>query len=392
LKNNLFRTALATVATVGIVTGGLFVASTANAADNTVNVDVNVMNVSAGLTASKVQDRMKLILCRIADVVTTAPRTPTGDCRDYDLEEATAANLQSGAFSAQYALRLPSQSTKYGMYLKFEKSSELGYTTDQYSWPVINTLSSSTTSLGSALNIFTLENPSTPSTGRIAGLKVAINFTVTGVPAGMKVQALKELVSVCAVPLAIDVTTVPATPGTCSKSREFKPGALDATTGIYTGTYQLSAPATAGHSANYAVYLQTKRKSNYKLNDQVGPGQLVTVTNNAGAGVVTAGLDGLTLNLAANTGTGAIQKTIPIVVPAVGTYAVLITRIDGSKETPVSLIPVTNTDTQVTIPSALKGGNYRVQVVATSAGDTFTIDGKGYLDGAVQRVEGRESR
>ena len=391
MKSNVIRGLGASVATVSLVLTGLLAASGANASDNTVNVDVNVANIPASMTASKLQDKLKLVLCRVNEGVTEAPAVPRGDCRDYDLEDANGT-IESQAYSTPYALRLPSQATTYAMYLELEKSGELGFPFSQYSPGVINTLSPSSTSLDTPLNIFRLSDAAAPSTGRVSGLKVAINFTVTGVAAGMKSQTVKELVSVCAVPLGLDVTTVPATPGTCSKSREFKPGTLNTATSTYTGTYQMSAPSTAGTSKNYAVYLIAKKKSDYRLNSQVGVGQLVTLTNNAGAGAVTAGLDGLTLDLSANTGTGAIQKTVPIVVPANGNYSVLISRIDETKETPVALIPVTNADTLVAIPSNLKSGNYRVQVIATSTGDTFTLDGKGYLDGAVQQVEGRESR
>lgn len=391
MKNKLFRTVSASVATLAIASGGLFLASGANAADATVDVSVNVTNLPANLSASKLSDKLKLVLCRVNDGVTVAPQTPRGDCRDSDLEDVNGS-ITDGAYAATYALRLPNQATTYAMYLELEKSSDLGFKSSQYSAGVINTLSSSTSSLDVPLSTLALGAATAPSTGRISGTKVAINLTVTGVPAGMKAQAVKELVSVCAVPLALDVTTVPETPGTCSKSREFKTGTLNSATGVYSATYQMKAPSTAGASANYAVYLQLKKKSDYRLNAQTGAGQLVTLTNTAGAGAVTAGLDGLTLNLASNTGSGAVQKTVPIVVPATGTYSVLITRIDGTKETPVALIPVTTADTLVNIPSSLKGGNYRVQVIATSTGDTFTIDGKGYLDGAVQKVEGRESR
>jgi len=391
MKSKLFRTVSASVATLAIVSGGMFLASGANAADATVNVDVSVTNVPANVSASKLGDKLQLILCRVNDGVTVAPVKPTGDCRDSDLEDVNGTIVDT-TYSATYALRLPSQTTTYAMYLELEKSSDLGFKSSQYSAGVINTLTPSSTALDVPLSALALGAAEAPSTGRVSGTKVAINLTVTGVPAGMKSQAVKELVSVCAVPLAIDVTTVPETPGTCSKSREFKTGTLNTSTGVYSATYQMSAPSKAGTSANYAVYLQLKKKSDYRLNAQVGAGQLVTLTNNAGAGAVTAGLDGLTLNLATNTGSGAIQKTVPIVVPATGTYAVLITRIDSSKETPVALIPVTNADTLVNIPSSLKGGNYRVQVIATTAGDTFTVDSKGYLDGAVQKVEGRESR
>jgi hypothetical protein len=369
----------------------MFLASGAKAADSTVNVDLSITNVPGNVTASKLADKLKLILCRVNDGVTVAPVKPAGDCRDSDLEDVNGT-ITEAAFSASYALRLPSQATTYAMYLELEKSSELGFKASQYSAGVINTLAPGTTALDIPLSALALGAAETPSTGRVSGTKVAINLTVTGVPAGMKAQAVKELVSVCAVPLAIDVTTVPDVPGTCSKNREFKAGTLNTTTGVYMATYQMSAPSTAGTSANYAVYLLLKKKSDYRLNAQVGTGQMVTLTNNAGAGAVTTGLDGLTLNLTANTGTGAVQKTVPIVVPATGTYSVLITRIDGSKETPVALIPVTTADTLVKIPSSLKGGNYRVQVIATSTGDTFAIDSKGYLDGAVQKVEGRESR
>lgn len=391
MKSNMVRGLFASAATLSLVATGVLVASGANASGNSVNVDVNVTNIPVGLTASKLEDKLKLVLCRVNEGVDVAPATPTGDCRESDFEDVNGT-VDSQAYSVSYALRLPSQTTSYAMYLELEKSSDLGFASSQYSTGVINTLTSSSTSLDVPLNVFRLSDPSTPRTGRISGLKVGINFTVTGVAAGMKSQSVKELVSVCAVPLAVGVTEVPATPGACVKNREFKPGSLNTATGTYTGTYQLSAPSTTGASANYAVYLIAKKKSDYRLNSQVGAGQLVTVTNTAGVGSVTAGLDGLTLNLAANTGTGAIQKTVPIVVPATGTYAVLITRIEGSKETPVALIPVTTADTLVAIPSNLKGGNYRVQVIATTAGDTFTLDGKGYLDGAVQTVEGRESR
>jgi hypothetical protein len=278
------------------------------------------------------------------------------------------------------------------MYLEMGKSSDLGFYNSQTSAGVINTLSSTTTVLDVPLSTLVLGATEAPKTGRVSGKKVAINFTVTGVPATMKSQSVKELLSVCAVPLALEVTEVPATPGACSKSREFKPGSLNTATATYTGKYEMNAPSKSGTSSNYAIYLITKKKSDFRLNSQVSAGQLVTVTNTSGAGTVTYGLDGLTLDLSANTGAGAIQKTVPIVVPATGTYSVLITRVDGTKETPVALIPVSNEDTLVKIPTTLKGGNYRVQVFATSQGDTFTIDTKGYLDGAVKPVKGRESR
>ena len=390
LNKKFFRAAAASVATVGMVSAGLFLGTSANASGNAVDVAVTVANVPVNLSASRLEDKLKLVLCRVNDGVVAAPATPTGSCNDYDLEEAGGA-VASGTYSATYGLRLPSSATSYAMYLVMEKSSDLGFTSNQISAGVVNALSSTTTALDTPLSTLTLGAASTPSTGRVSGRKVAVNLTVTGLPVGMKADKVKELLTVCVNTLAADATAAPALPGLCLKSGEIKGGTLNSTTGVYSATYQLNAPATDGVQ-NYALYLQTKKKDDAKLAAQVGAGQFVALTTAAGVGSVTTGLDGLTIDLTQNTGVGAIRKVVPIVVPATGTYAVIITKIDGSKETPVAMIPVTVADTQVAIPSNLKNGNYRVQVVATSAGDTFVIDNKGYLDGRINSVEGRQSR
>lgn len=390
LNKKFFRAVTATVATVGMVSAGLFLASSANASGNSVNVAVTVANVPVNLSASKLEGKLKLVLCRVNDGVSAAPTAPTGSCNDYDLEEA-GGSVANGTYTATYGLRLPSSATSYAMYLVMEKSSDLGFNANQISAGVLNSLSSTSTSLDNPLSTLTLGTAAAPASGRVSGRKVAVNLTVTGLPAGMKADKVKELLTVCVNTLAADVTAAPTLPGLCLKSGEIKGGTLNPTTGVYSATYQLNAPATDGVQ-NYALYLQTKKKDDAKLAAQTGAGQFVVLTTASGVGSVTTGLDGLTIDLSQNTGVGAIRKVVPIVVPATGTYSVIITKIDGSKETPVAMIPVTVADTQVAIPSNLKNGNYRVQVVATSAGDTFVIDNTGYLDGAIQRVEGRQSR
>lgn len=390
LNKKIFRAVTSTVAAVGMVSASLFLASGANASGNNVNVDVSVASVPAGVNASKLESKLKLVLCRVNDGVTAAPVAPTGQCNGYDLEEA-GGSIANGTYSASYGLRLPSSESAYAMYLVMEKSSDLGFRADQVSAGVVNTLSSSTTSLTNPIPTLTLGAASAPSTGRVSGRKVAVNLTVTGLPAGFKADKVKEILTVCVNTLAADATVAPELPGLCLKSGEIKGGSINSTTGVYSATYQLNAPATDGVQ-NYALYLQTKRKDSAKLTAQTGAGQFVVLTTAAGAGSVTTGLDGLTIDLSQNSGVGAIQKVVPIVVPATGTYAVLITKIDGSKETPVALIPVTVADTQVAIPANLRNGNYRVQVVATATGDTFVIDNKGYLDGRINQVEGRQSR
>ena len=390
MKYSTSKKATTAAAVLGLALAGLSIGSTAQAAGSTVNVDVSVTNVPVAATANKLADKLKIKLCRVNSGVTEAPATPTGECRDRDLEDVSGS-IANGTFSATYALEKPGSETTYAMYLVLERSSDLGFNTDQVSTGVINTLSSSTTELATPLSALNLGTPAAPSTGRVSGRKVAVNLTVTGLPKGIKADKVKELLTVCANTLAADATAAPATPGLCLKSGEIKGGSINSTTGVYSATYQLNAPASDG-SQNYALYLQTRKKDDLKLAAQTGVGQFVTVTTAAGAGSVTTGLDGLTIDLSQNTGVGAIQKVVPIVVPATGTYAVLITKIDGSKELPVAMIPVTVADTQVAIPSSLKNGNYRVQVVATSTGDTFVIDNKGYLDGRINSVSGRESR
>jgi hypothetical protein len=390
LNKKFFRVVTATVATVGMVSAGLFLASSANASGNSVNVAVTVANVPVNLSASKLEGKLKLVLCRVNDGVTVAPVAPTGSCNDSDLDEV-GGSVDNGSYTATYGLRLPSSATSYAMYLVMEKSSDLGFNTNQVSAGVVNTLSSSTIALDNPLPTLTLGSASAPSSGRVAGRKVAVNLTVTGLPVGMKADKVKELLTVCVNTLAADVTSAPTVPGLCLKSGEIKGGTLNSTTGVYSATYQLNAPAIDGVQ-NYALYLQTKKKDEVKLTAQTGAGQFVVLTTAAGVGSVTTGLDGLTIDLSQNSGVGAIRKVVPIVVPATGTYAVIITKIDGSKETPVAMIPVTIADTQVAIPANLKNGNYRVQVVATSTGDTFVIDTKGYLDGRINAVEGRQSR
>jgi hypothetical protein len=390
LNKKFFRVVTATVATVGMVSAGLFLASSANASGNSVNVAVTVANVPVNLSASKLEGKLKLVLCRVNDGVTVAPVAPTGSCNDSDLDEV-GGSVDNGSYTATYGLRLPSSATSYAMYLVMDKSSDLGFNTNQVSAGVVNTLSSSTIALDNPLPTLTLGSASAPSSGRVAGRKVAVNLTVTGLPVGMKADKVKELLTVCVNTLAADVTSAPTVPGLCLKSGEIKGGTLNSTTGVYSATYQLNAPAIDGVQ-NYALYLQTKKKDEVKLTAQTGAGQFVVLTTAAGVGSVTTGLDGLTIDLSQNAGVGAIRKVVPIVVPATGTYAVIITKIDGSKETPVAMIPVTIADTQVAIPANLKNGNYRVQVVATSTGDTFVIDTKGYLDGRINAVEGRQSR
>jgi hypothetical protein len=390
LNKKFFRVVTATVATVGMVSAGLFLASSANASGNSVNVAVTVANVPVNLSASKLEGKLKLVLCRVNDGVTVAPVAPTGSCNDSDLDEV-GGSVDNGSYTATYGLRLPSSATSYAMYLVMEKSSDLGFNTNQVSAGVVNTLSSSTIALDNPLPTLTLGSASAPSSGRVAGRKVAVNLTVTGLPVGMKADKVKELLTVCVNTLAADVTSAPTVPGLCLKSGEIKGGTLNSTTGVYSATYQLNAPAIDGVQS-YALYLQTKKKDEVKLTAQTGAGQFVVLTTAAGVGSVTTGLDGLTIDLSQNAGVGAIRKVVPIVVPATGTYAVIITKIDGSKETPVAMIPVTIADTQVAIPANLKNGNYRVQVVATSTGDTFVIDTKGYLDGRINAVEGRQSR
>jgi hypothetical protein len=390
LNKKFFRVVTATVATVGMVSAGLFLASSANASGNSVNVAVTVANVPVNLSASKLEGKLKLVLCRVNDGVTVAPVAPTGSCNDSDLDEV-GGSVDNGSYTATYGLRLPSSATSYAMYLVMDKSSDLGFNTNQVSAGVVNTLSSSTIALDNPLPTLTLGSASAPSSGRVAGRKVAVNLTVTGLPVGMKADKVKELLTVCVNTLAADVTSAPTVPGLCLKSGEIKGGTLNSTTGVYSATYQLNAPAIDGVQS-YALYLQTKKKDEVKLTAQTGAGQFVVLTTAAGVGSVTTGLDGLTIDLSQNAGVGAIRKVVPIVVPATGTYAVIITKIDGSKETPVAMIPVTIADTQVAIPANLKNGNYRVQVVATSTGDTFVIDTKGYLDGRINAVEGRQSR
>lgn len=390
MNNKITKSVSATVASLGLIAASLVIGSAAQASGSTFNIDVSVTNVPANVTANKLADRLSIKLCRLNDGVTVAPVTPSGDCRERSLEDV-AGTVANGTFTATYALEKPSAATNYAMYLVMEKSSELGFRSDQVSVGVVNTIDSATSALDIPLASLNLGTPAAPSTGRVSGRKVAVNLTVTGLPAGFKADKVKELLTVCANTLASDAVAAPLTPGLCLKSGEIKGGTVNATTGVYSATYQLNAPATDG-SQNYALYLQTKSKASYKLAAQTGAGQFVTITNTSGVGSVTAGLDGLTIDLSQNTGVGAIAKVVPIVVPATGSFSVLITKIDGSKEIAVALIPVTVADTQIAIPSSLKNGNYRVQVIATSTGDLFTIDSKGYLDGRVNQVEGRQSR
>lgn len=219
--------------------------------------------------------------------------------------------------------------------------------------------------------------------------KIAVNLTVTNVPVSItKASKLESVIRVCVLPLPSDATAViDESITSCSSKRTYETKAASLADSTWSGSLSISAPKTAGESRNYAMYVQVRHSSKLGLATQYGLGQFVTISNVDGTPTVASGLDGLTVDLSANAGSGAISKVIPVSVPDDGnSYAILVTKIGDTTETAVAYIPVTVADTQVTLPSNLKGGNYRVQLIQISAGDTFTLDSKAFLDAPIEHL------
>lgn len=381
---------LAVTAALAILAGSA-VTATANADDGPkISVPFTVTNVPLTITdAEKIADRLIGIVCPVDPASASAPVTiPCADSNSRIEIDDDNVSLSNGTLTGTFEVDVPAAPVTYATYLQLKASTSLGYAVASTSAGVLMPLDATSTSTNASLS-FALPTPGAVSYGTSnRGREVRVNLTVTNVPASVnKASKLEDAVRVCIIPLAADATTVtnPTITSCPSNTAEVKASSL--VNGVWSGTVKIKRPRESGASANYALYVSIRAKRDLALASQFGAGQFVTVTNDAGVAKVTAGLDGLTLDMALNSGSGAIAKVIPVVVPDDGnSYAVLITRIESSKERAVAYVPVKVGDTSVAIPGDLKGGNYRAQLIVLSTGDLFTLDSKKFLDDEVKSL------
>jgi hypothetical protein len=368
--------ALATVALGATLIGGNPVFASDSQNKSSVTVSVNVTNLPAGLTqASKIADPLILRLCPQAAGTTSAPATPscTDDKYSYEINGDTARIIE-GVFAGSASVKLPSTDTIYAAYLVFQKTGSLGLAATTSTGSLI-TLTSTTTGPVTGPSLALPAATAVSNGSSKDGKSVSVNLTVTGVPAKYtKTDSLKDAVKALVCPLTSDASTAPATaPSTCTSKQNGKDVSFSAlAAGIATGTVSLPTPSA---TTNYAVYLTVAANKDTGFAAQTGAGQFVTVTVNGKAGAVSAGLDGLTLSLSANTGTAVIDKSIAISVPATGTWAVMISKSgDKGKTSIVDVLPITAGATKVAIPSTYDSGTYTAQLIQLGGTGTFTLD------------------
>lgn len=385
------RNSLLAVTAAFAILAGSAVTATANADDGPkVSVPFTVTNVPVSISdAEKIADRLVAIACAVDPSSASAPATiPCADSNSRIEIDEEDVSLSNGTLTGTFEVDVPAAPVTYAAYLQLKASPSLGFAVASTSAGVLMPLDSSSTTTNASLS-FALPTPGAVSFGTSnRGREVRVNLTVTNVPTSVnKASKLEDAVRVCIIPLAADATAVANPTITSCPSNTAEAKASSLVNAVWSGTVKVKRPREAGATANYAMYVAVRAKRDLGLANQFGTGQFVSVTNDSGVAKVTAGLDGLTLDLALNTGTGAIAKVIPVVVPDDGnSYAVLITRIDSSKERAVAYLPVKVGDTSVTIPGDLKGGNYRAQLIILSTGDLFTLDSKKFLDDEVKSL------
>lgn len=390
--NTKMKSTLIAATTAAALLATSAIASIATAGDATkLTVSFSVTNVPNTITeASKIADRVIAIACPVDPALLTAPATiPCSDEKSRIELDESGLSLSSGTLTGTFSIEVPLAPVTFATYLQLKPSASLGYQTGKTSDGVLIPLDATSSSISQTLSL-ALPNPGTVSFGTQRGGKdVRVNLTVVNVPTSInRASKLEDAVRVCVVPLAADATTiVNQTITSCSNRNSAEVKAASLVNGVWSGTVKLRGPKNSGDSANYALYAMIRSNRERGFAAQYGNGQFVTITNDGGVAKVTAGLDGLTIDLAANTGAGANAKVVPVVVPDDGnSYAVLITRISDGKESAAAYIPVKVGDVSVTLPGNLKGGNYRAQLVKVSAGDLFTLDSKSFLDDEIKQL------
>lgn len=386
------KSALIAATTAAALLATSAIASVANAGDaSKLEVSFSVSNVPGSITdPEKIADRIVAFACAVDPALEVAPASvPCSDENSRIELNESGLSLSSGTLTGTFSIEVPAAPVTYATYLQLKPTSSLGYQTAATSSGVLIPLTATSSSISQTLS-FALPAAGSTSFGTQRGGKdVRVNLSVVNVPSRVtKASKLEDAVRVCVVPLASDATAVTdVTITSCPNRNGAETKASSLTNGVWTGTVKLRGPKNVGESANYALYIMIKSKRDQGLATQFGNGQFVTVTNDAGVAKVTAGLDGLTIDLATNTGTGTNAKVIPVIVPDDGnSYAVLITRISDSKETAVAYLPVKVGDVTVALPESLKGGNYRAQLIKTTAGDLFTLDSKSFLDDEIKKL------
>lgn len=385
------KKSLVAVAAIAALFAGSTFAASANAGDSPeVQVSYTVTNVPLSITdPEKIADRIVAIACAVDPSLSSAPVTipcANSDSR-IELNEENLS-LSNGVLTGTFSIDAPAAPVTYATYLQLKSSPSMGYPVASNSAGVLIPLDATSATTEAGLN-FALPTPGAVTYGTTnKGREVKVNLTVTNVPATItKASRLESSVRVCVISLPADATAVvDVTITSCPKNTaEVKAASL--TNGVWSGTVKIKRPRESASTANYALYVAVRSNRELGLATQFSAGQFVSVMNDSGVAKVITGLDGLTLDLSLNTGSGAIAKTVPVVVPDDGnSYAVLITRIDGTKERAVAYLPVKVGDISVTIPSDLKGGNYRAQLISVSAGDLFTLDSKKFLDDEVKAL------
>ncbi len=367
--------ALATLALGATMIGSSPVFASGNNENKaSVNVTVTATNLPQGLTqASKLADYLTLRLCPVAAGTTTAPATPacTDDKYSYEI---TSSSIIEGSFVGATSVKLPSAETTYAAYAILQKTGSLGLAATTSVGSVI-TLNSATTGPVAGPTIALPAATAVSNGSSKDGKSVTVNFTITGVPAKYtKVDSLKDSIKALVCPLAVDATVAPETvPSTCTAKSNGKEVKLTSVSnGVVSGTLALGTPST---TTNYAAYLTVAANKDSGFAAQTGAGQFVTVTVANKAGSVTAGLDGLTLSLSANTGAAVVEKVINVSVPATGTWGVLVTKAgEKGKTSVVGILPIAAGATTVAIPATYESGSYSAQLIQLGSTGTFTID------------------
>lgn len=382
------RKSLATLAVLAVAATTVLTSATAQADDkrpgiqgsSKISINVSASNLPAGLDAEKVAELIRVRTCPVALDVVTIPATVPADCISDDFVTKVSeddAKITDGVFTSVAKIPSVLTATNLAVYVENKAKGELGLAAA--STPAFLAPVDATTTSIAAVAAHVLPNLTTPVTGEVKdGKSVLVNLTVTGVVSG-KNSKLASVVRVRVCPLAADATVAPeVVPADCaanSKTLKEVTKPSGKTAGLFTAKVRLASPA-ASTSQNYALYVVIRNKKELGLTTQTGVGQFVTVTSDAnGAGSVTTGVDGLTLSLTANAGSGSNAKVIDVVVPAVGSYAVVFTGSEGKS----IVVPVAAGSATVAIPAKLEKGTFTAQLVSIAATGQFTIDKYGNL-------------
>lgn len=378
------RTSLVAAAILGLVAVGtapVFADDTPPA--NSTAIPVQVSNLQTITDAKELAEAIRVQTCVVAADVTVAPAVPDATCVATDLFE-NSATIVDGKLNANFYLPTPADgvTVRYAVYLSNKPEREFGLPAASAEAVLVDVTAGMTFDVPLTYSLPTLGTATEGGKVGDGSSKVSVNFTLTNVPSKYtKANKLRELIKVNVYALPADATTAPATPEGLTLKKTYEENSKGSLlNGVYAGSVNIKVPTVESGLTvqNYAVYITLKRDREKGVASQTSVGQFVTATKDATSGIwtVTAGLDGLTLDFAANTGSIANPAIVKVDTAGVsGNWGVLITRTDskGNIKT-VGLVSIPAGATSVALPKGLEKGDYEAHLVQLNSKAGFSLD------------------